>query len=378
MSRAPEYDAIVVGGGFFGCSLALHLRRSYDAKVTVLEMGSDLMQRASYVNQARVHNGYHYPRSILTGLRSRINFPRFVSEFNPCIVDDFNAYYAVARRFSKVSASQFRLFCERIGAPIDPAPKTVRELFDPDLIEAVFRVQEYAFDADELKVLALGELQESEVEIRFGAEATLVESREPSGLRLHYSRQGTIDTVSAARVFNCTYSRTNKLLVASGLPAVPLKHELTEMALVEVPEPLRKAAVTVMCGPFFSIMPFPARGLHSLSHVRYTPHGEWHDEESAQYRDSYAFLNSAPKRSNYLRMRKDAERYLPCLSECRYEDSIWEVKTVLPLSERDDSRPILFVADHGVPGLDCVMGGKIDNIFDMIEYETRMRRQRDV
>ena len=26
-----------------------------------------------------------------------------------------------------------------------------------------------------------------------------------------------------------------------------------------------------MCGPFFSAMPFPARGLHTLSHVRYTP-----------------------------------------------------------------------------------------------------------
>jgi hypothetical protein len=373
MITAPEYDAIVIGGGFFGCSLALHLQRSYDARVTVLEMGSDLLQRASYVNQARVHNGYHYPRSILTGLRSRVNFPRFVSEFNRCIVDDFDAYYAVARRFSKVSASQFRLFCERIGAPIHPAPKAVRELFDPDLIEEVFRVQEYAFDANLLKELVLEELEARQIEVRFGAEASFVEPLEPSGLRLHYSRQGTTDTLSATRVFNCTYSRTNKLLVDSGLPAVPLKHEITEMALVEAPEPLRNAAVTVMCGPFFSIMPFPARGLHSLSHVRYTPHGEWHDEGSPRYRDPYAFFESTPKRSNYLRMRKDAERYLPCLSECRYEESIWEVKTVLPLSEGDDSRPILFVADHGLPGMDSVMGGKIDNIFDMIEYEARMR-----
>ena len=29
---------------------------------------ADLMQRASYANQARVHNGYHYPRSLLTAL----------------------------------------------------------------------------------------------------------------------------------------------------------------------------------------------------------------------------------------------------------------------------------------------------------------------
>jgi choline dehydrogenase-like flavoprotein len=52
-----EFDAIVVGGGFFGCSLALHLRRKAGLRVVVLEAGADLMQRASYVNQARVHNG---------------------------------------------------------------------------------------------------------------------------------------------------------------------------------------------------------------------------------------------------------------------------------------------------------------------------------
>jgi glycine/D-amino acid oxidase-like deaminating enzyme len=370
MRKEAEYDAVVVGGGFFGCSLAVHLYRSYGAKVAILEMGPDLLQRASYVNQARVHNGYHYPRSILTGLRSRLNFPRFVSDFRACIADGFDAYYAVARRFSKVSAFQFRLFCERIGAPVQLAPKAVRRLFDGDMIEEVFRVQEYAFDA--VKALMVEELEASRTEILFGAEATAVESREPSGLRLHYSQRGRTDAVSAMRVYNCTYSRTNNLLVASGLPVIPLKHELTEMALVEAPQPLRNAAVTVMCGPFFSIMPFPPRGLHSLSHVRYTPHGEWHDDDGMSYRDSYAFLDSVPRRSHYLRMRKDAERYLPCLAECRYEDSIWEVKTVLPLSERDDSRPILFVADHGIPGLTCVMGGKIDNIYDMIEFESRM------
>jgi hypothetical protein len=44
-----------------------------------------------------------------------------------------------------------------------------------------------------------------------------------------------------------------------------------------------------------------------------------------------------------------------------------KVKTVLPLSEVDDSRPILFKAHWGLPNLICIMGGKIDNIYDAIE-----------
>ena len=33
--------------------------------------------------------------------------------------------------------------------------------------------------------------------------------------------------------------------------------------------------VTIMDGPFMSSIPFPQRNLHSLTHVRYTPHFTW-------------------------------------------------------------------------------------------------------
>ena len=43
----------------------------------------------------------------------------------------------------------------------------------------------------------------------------------------------------------------------------------------------------------------------------------------------------------------------------------FEVKTVLPQSEHDDSRPILFKRCGELPGLVSVMGGKIDNVYDL-------------
>src|SRR5262245_39820454 len=95
----PEYDHVVVGGGFFGRVLRSHLARA-GGRTLLCERGPDLLLRASFANQARVHNGYHYPRSILTALRSRVNFPRFVSEFSECIDSSFEACYAVPRRYS--------------------------------------------------------------------------------------------------------------------------------------------------------------------------------------------------------------------------------------------------------------------------------------
>ena len=62
---ATTYDYVVIGGGFYGCCLALYLR-SISARVLVVEAGPRLMDRASRVNQARVHTGFHYPRSAAT------------------------------------------------------------------------------------------------------------------------------------------------------------------------------------------------------------------------------------------------------------------------------------------------------------------------
>ncbi len=71
-------QACVVGGGFYGCAIALYLKQvKRIPDVSVYEQGPILLGRASYANQARVHNGYHYPRSFTTAYRSHANFGRF-------------------------------------------------------------------------------------------------------------------------------------------------------------------------------------------------------------------------------------------------------------------------------------------------------------
>ena len=40
---------------------------------------------------------------------------------------------------------------------------------------------------------------------------------------------------------------------------------------------------------------------------------------------------------------------------------------MLPISEVDDSRPILCRFDHGLEGFHCIMGGKIDNVYDVVD-----------
>lgn len=364
--RPPrDVDAVVVGGGFYGAHIAAFLARRLPS-VVLLERATSLLTRASYNNQARVHGGYHYPRSILTSLRSRRNYPRFLADFPGAIDSSFTKLYAIARRQSKVTAGQFVEFCRRIGAPSRPAAQAHVARFDADLVEAVFEVEETAFDARALAVAVQRAMSAAGVQVAMGTTARAISPGGPRRLRVRWG-DGALEHTTADWVVACTYSGLNDLLADSGLPLVPLVHELTEIALVEVPAALKGLGITVMDGPFWSAMPFPASGVHSLSHVRYTPHARWTDggADGHPVRGDDVLGRLPGSRSSH--MQRDAARYLPELAAARYLRSLWEVKTILPRSDVDDSRPILARAVDGAPGLITVLGAKIDSVYDVEE-----------
>ena len=89
--------------------------------------------------------------------------------------------------------------------------------------------------------------------------------------------------------------------------------------------------------------------------------------------DSYRIHEEDPKNTHFTSMKLDASRYLPSLQGCQYRDSLWEVKTLLPASEIDDSRPILFKTNYGMNNFHCIMGGKIDNVYDVVEAIKQMK-----
>jgi len=353
-------DYLIVGGGFYGCCLALYLRSVSD-RVLLVEAGDTLLGRASRVNQARVHTGFHYPRSALTAVKSMLLHRRFMSDFPEAVVGDFQMLYAIARRRSKVSAKRFFRMFRDIGAPIRPATAAQAALFDADMIEGVFACSEAAFDYSVLREMLDQRLARAGIEIRM---STAIEALEDGA-------QGVTATLSDGTqimtryTFNITYAQINDVLGRAGLPQASLKHELAEIALVDPPEELRGLGVTVMDGPFFSCMPYPAEGLHSLTHVRYTPHESWTDRQGLG--PAYGRLAAAHPESRVQHMIRDGQRYLPCLAGAVPKRSLYDVKTVLTKNERDDGRPILYQQKPAGSRVISILGGKIDNIYDLFD-----------
>lgn len=345
------FDAAIIGGGIYGCVLALQLKKVFK-NVVLIEKERDLILKASYNNQARIHNGYHYPRSFITALRSHVNYTRFISDFRQSVVDKFSMVYAIASNNSKTSGHQFLRFCQKINSPIMPAPQKIRKLFNNLLIEDVFIVEEGVFNATKLREILKERLRLSKVKVLYSHEALKISSKKD--MLIIHLKGG--DKIVSKLVFNCAYSGINKLLKNSGLPTLPLKHELTEMPLLLLPDPLKKMSITIMDGPFFSLMPFPDKKMHSLHHVRYTPHFSTTRNKQLEM----------PKQSKFIYMIKDAQRYIPLLRYAKQQGSLFEIKTVLTQNELSDARPILFRKDFGFKNFFVVLGGKIDNIYDVL------------
>jgi hypothetical protein len=361
-SLRSDYNLVIIGAGFYGCAIGIYLAKAHGVKnILIIERENEIFQRASYNNQARVHNGYHYPRDLITALRSRVNFPNFIKQWDSAIKKDFINLYGISRKNSKITSKQFFRFSKEIGAEIKIADQAEKDMFNPKLVEEVFQVKEYAFDANMISTSMLEELANLDIEIILESTVDKIFFHGRKDINVEINNTDKF-IINCNYIINSSYSGIGQ--IAGDFPEIKnkIKHELVEMPLVEMPENLFKYGITIMDGPFFSIMPFPPKNLHTLSHVRYTPHIEWFDSKG---NNPYEILSRYNKKSEFDLMVREASRYIPTLENIKYVDSLFEIKTILLKNEINDGRPILFETYKNFPGLYSILGAKIDNIYDV-------------
>tara|TARA_S200000501_G_C20868900_1_gene763344 strand:- start:4276 stop:5364 length:1089 start_codon:yes stop_codon:yes gene_type:complete len=350
-------DAIIIGGGFYGTSIAIFLAKSkYFKNIILIEKEKNIHLRASLNNQARVHMGYHYPRSFTTAFRSKFNLPKFLNEWDECIEKDYIHLYAISKLNSKTTSKQYEKFCRKIGIHLSEKKGYLTDLFNPRLIEKVYAAEEYVFNIKKIIKKTKKSLKKNKIKLFLETEVKSITKKHKNKVQIKIKRKdNTFEKLNSKYIFNCTYSEINQFFNIK----TPLKHELTEVALVKVPKELKNLGITIMDGPFFSLMPFPSKNLHSLTHVRYTPHTSWTN-------DNYKKINiKYQKQTKINRMIRDSKRYLPIIEKSDYLESFYEIKTVSMNNENDDGRPIIFEKNDINPKIFTILGGKIDNIYDI-------------
>lgn len=264
--NSESFETVVIGGGIFGCYSAL--TSASHGRTLVIESNNQLMGEASFVNQARVHGRYHYPRSLETAITSQRLQERFMLDHAQAINDEFHHYYGIANQGSMIDGDSFERFCNWLGAPVQAAD---RNFFLEHRVSESYLVKEPAFDAFEVRKIYEKKLHDVEVDIRlntFFLSARINEGRWILNLRLS---DGKKVEITAKRIINATYRNTNAVLMSLGLPLMKLRYEISEVVLAYIPN-LKGIGLTVMDGPFLSVMPFGTTGLHSITSVLYTHH----------------------------------------------------------------------------------------------------------
>jgi len=356
-----EYDFIVIWAGFYWMHTARFLWNKW-LKVCLIEEQWDAFRKASYINQARVHNWYHYPRSYETAEKSKDYFRRFCNDFGFSINRDYKKIYSIASQWSKTTPADFESFCKKLWIPCNEVDSS---RFFKNGIARSYETLEYSFDAVKIRDFMKSELERrSNVDCYYYNKIDSVEIK-PHACILKSSTTG--NTFCAKKVVNATYAKINEINELFWVENVTVKHELAEVAICNVSEKLHWFGVTVMDGDYFSLMPFGIWNKYSLTSVKYTPHEEsflpiakFHSIHKDYWRPA----------TNFPKMLEEAKLYLRDDIQITHHESLFTTKTVLANTELDDARPT-FLKRYDLWNeneLISIFSWKINTIYEIEEF----------
>jgi hypothetical protein len=320
--------AAVVGAGVYGATIAVELANA-GHQVDLYERHRDLLHGATRAQQARLHLGYHYPRSLPTALACKADAARFAARF-PNTVNRRNAhYYAVAQKGTLTSPDEYLQFCEELdaGAKVVAPPSWL------DGVSVCVRVPEAIINVAALREQLRTELRRS-------------------GVAWH--RDADIDpyVLNQDLVVWATYGR--------GWPAL-LRWEVCEVVRLRGTWNYAFRSVVVLDGPFVSLDPLPGAPGHLLYHVVETVHAGTVGTHPKMLQPVAHLLDQGivhTPQSRWRAMLQTARGFFPRLgSEVAYNGSLFTARAVLPDVGATDARPTVIRRDGRMV---WVLAGKID------------------
>lgn len=310
----------IVGGGLFGCTAAIHLARA-GHKVELYDKSDRILGAASGINQFRLHQGYHYPRSPETARECQAALKSFASEYGAAVLRGGDRFYAIAGDGSRVSGADYLAFCNRHGLPFSR--------FEPisDALDVMIKVAEASIDPVMLQALVMAKLVRASVIVRTEAAA----------------HRGLLDDFD--QVIVASYAGTNDVLAEFDRPTSTFQFEVVEKPVIKLPEKYRDFGMVVMDGPFCCVDPLGATGLHVMGHVTHAIHATnvgLHPEVPEHLK---CYLNRGivekPEGSCFDKFIAAGREFIPFLDKAEHVGSMFTVRAVLPDMDATDARPTL-------------------------------------
>ena len=312
----------VIGAGFYGCHIGLELlREGHD--VTIYELQDDIFKGASGSIPARIHEGYHYPRSKKTRDACHTHAEEFAKHYEDFIHSVKTNIYAIAKDRSMVDFEQYVSTLERENKfEIIEEPSK----YGLQNVEGALLTEERHIVTDEVREYFKKELKSV---LRFNALPSAIDSPE---------YDVTVDATF------CAYDNESI--------------DRYEPCVVGAIEGDPTIAVTIMDGPFGSLYPWnPKRNLSSISSAKFSPFSK----TCRTYAEAKAILSNLTKwdlQKQICGMSADLARYYPPLEKYIVRDVMLSIRA-MPLSGADTR--LVDVIKVGKTGI-RIRAGKIDAV----------------
>jgi hypothetical protein len=253
----------IVGAGIFGCLIGLELA-SRDHEVTLFESESQILNKASRVNQARLHTGMHYPRDLETAQEALQSYEIFKTMF-PESIKELDQYYAIAKLESKTTPEEFLNFADILGIEFKEVNPNI--FFKERIVDLLLKVPESTFDYESIR-------QNIYERISKQKNLLLKLNCEIESLKCGDTNQTLITENEKYEKFDrvvfSTYAMSRKHFKNLELKDLQIEYQVCQVIIGETAK-LINTGITIMDGPFWSIMPYGHSRFHSLTNVKFTP-----------------------------------------------------------------------------------------------------------
>jgi len=296
--------------------------------------------------------GYHYPRSHETIREIQAAQQDFGLFYHQAIVRDWPSYYSVAKSGSRTSPEAFLALCDELGLPYtEEFPDT--DFLDPKSIALCVKTPEAVYDYAFLQRMIRQRLNDDPNVALKLAHQVVGAARLPTG-----EKRLTIDNGSERYaqefdvVINATYANYNQFGRWMGFVPRLLRFDLKELIIVELPT-IRRLAVTVMDGPFATLVPIGGSSLFTLGDVLLAVH----DSVVVDGSESSFDRRWRKMESHWPEIQIRCAQWMPIIRQAKYVESMFVILPVDPVNMESDARPTE-VAYHG-DGCWSILSGKI-------------------
>jgi hypothetical protein len=322
----------IIGAGWYGCHAAACLKR-WGVAFSIHEKASDLFTTASYYNQNRLHQGFHYARSNKTRHLCKKGYRKFMDTYPQFTVKVEPNLYLVSKK-SLLDAETYKLIMNELDVSFSEtdanvtntqvALQTEERYINPRLAQTYFRnlLDPY---------LHLNSTIDDKYLEKHGADFSYV--------------------------LNCTNNCFN--------PIPNCLYELTLSGIYECKTNRPPHGYTVVDGSFGSLYPYDtSNNLYTLTHVSYTPLLKASSLDALRdFKPSKQLI-----RERVQQMEQDMNQYVPTFSDDYvYKDYFLSFKCK-PQSSCDERG--CYIRQLG--NVISVVCGKITGIFKFEEYLDRI------